>query len=845
MTVPYDDAATAYDAALVNYDGMLFIPGVAPGRYWSVIQAGFGTPAPQDPNSTVTAAGTLNLGGWTTLSTVAGAGVRDTGTARTSQNKSDGICEPGLATLVMDDIRGWLDPGNPYGPYYGYLVPGTPIRKLTTDGAGHYWPAYRGFVSKWPSSQGRKGLQDAKIECYDPIGWLGGVPPKYPSALYRAVMDTGPSSYWPHNDPSGGTAIHDVVSGFGAWLNGAATIGGPSITPEGYGGSAQFTNQPTSFVQAPLAALPRPPFTIGFQITLLVDPPSGVQSVLWAGLHPGGTFAAGTASGFWLEQLGATISNGSTATTRIGWYLQPGVTRYAMFVCQVNGTSSTYINGFLQDSLYTTLTPCAYTTFKWGAALGLDPATPWSNAAPSSVAGADISHVAVWPRALTSAEAGVIGAAAHVARSGESAHDRFNYLLDQVGWPTGLRNVGATKTTPGPVDLTAGVILDPLRNVCAYEDGIMGAKADGTVFLIGRDGDPASSFSIGGTANPTEDPVWSTDELTAVSSVTAGNPPVTLTAGNSIISGRQITLSQLAVTVDDAATTAQRAVQLGQQPRPGIDTITVDPVLVPAALSMDVGDVGTVTRRPIWAPGDIVAPFQVTAIADVDGADKRLLRTFTMLAPRRHQWHLRAPNANPTGATAANNAAMSPASLTVEALFRLDNWAMSTTGLLVAHADNTPQTSGFMFVWFTSGTPPVPYLGLLWGNNAGTQVSAASYPIYRQGNYMWAKVTLDPSTGTVTFWLSFGNRSSYVNWGQTVVGATTLRSYTGAMKVGQDANGAYPLIGDVLIAKVADLAGNPIASMDPTADNQPGASSWTASTGETWSLQGSGSLISA
>lgn len=815
-------------------------------RFYSVVQAGFGTSAPADPNPTVSPAGTLNLGGWTTLSTVAGAGVRDISGARTSQNQSSGEAEPGMSTLVLDDIKGWLDPENPSGPYYGYLVPGVPIRKLTFDGTT-YTPAWRGFVSKWPSSQGSKGIQDATIECYDPIGWLGGTPPRYPSELYRAIMASSPSSYWPHDDPQGSTTARDVVSGFDAAVNGTAALGGSALTPDGYGGSAGFANLPGDYLEASPLALPRPPFTIFMVVRI---------STVWAGSYFPGLLATGPATGpgapfgppyylspvamnsQWAEAWDGNTAHDPATQTWVpgGTILNPGLHILAM-TYDATTVASFHNNAKRSNSLFPQQ-PSAYSFLRWGAAL--------EAVGGDTGSGCDISHLAVWPRVVSDADIIGFGTAAIAGRTGETAHDRFHYLLDQVDWPAGQRSIGATKTVVGPVRMDDGNILDPLKRVTAFEDGVMGALADGTIFLIGRDGDPAPSFAIGGAAAPVEDPAWSTDELTAVSSATVSDPPVTVTSGDTISNGRQVRIEQLAVSTDDAWLVAQRAVQLGQQPRPGVDQVTLDPVLVPAALTMDVGDVGTFARRPIWSPTDIAYPMQVTSVQDIDGAAQRLLRRFTMLAPRRHQWHLRAPNHNPTGATAGNTAAMSPANLTVEALFRVDDWGSLDAGMLVAHADY-PQTRGFQFFRFpTLTTPSATSLALVWCDNAGTQHAAGSNPIFRAGTrYIWGKATLDPSTGTVTFWVSIGNRSQYAQWGQTVVGATTLRSYTGALEVGQDAAGNFPLIGDVLVAKVATLAGVPIASMDPTADNQPGVSTWAASTGETWALQGSGLLVAA
>jgi len=685
-------------------------------------------------------------------------------------------------------------------------------------------------------SQGSKPNQTAVIDCYDALGWLGQATPLYPTELQRAILAAGPSSYWPHSDLQGSPAIRDVVGGYDATLIGAAALGGPALTVEGVGGSVSFTNQPDAFVYAAQTAVPRPPFTITLAIRIVAFANPGPNYFYFWVTGAGG--AAAININAQVAQVSDNVANQRlTNLATPGNRLAPGGPYVITISYGLNGALTAWVNGAMTTRVagaffnLATYNPYVY----WAAAIGATAPGDTGN-------GAEISHVAFFPRVLADAEIVGIASAALTSRAGETTTQRVGYLLDRVGWPAGLRTIGAGTMTVGPVRFAAGKsALDLIKEAVQFEDGMLFADAVGNICVQGRGGTPASSFAIGGASAPKEAPVYSTVDTTVVTSAAVSDPPVIYTAGSSLVQGRVADMKQLANTVDDAFLVAQRAVQLGSSPRPGIDAVTLDPVDAGAALTLDLGAVGAVTRRPIWSGVDIVDTQQVISVTGTGGGGQLLKRSFGMLAPKLKQWHLHCTNANPTGATTPHLARYNPAAvITIEALFRAANWATNQTGIIVAHTNGT--NAGYNF-YFQTTAAGISSLHFDWYDNTGTVHDLVSTPFTRTGTrYLWANVTFTPSTGVAVFSISTTNRSSYVTWGTATFGATTIAALTTPLTVGVQGNG-YPLTGDVLAAYVNAPAATPVAAFDPTGDNQPGASSWTSSTGETWALQGSGLLV--
>lgn len=848
-------------------------------RYWHVVQAGFGVNPPADPNSTVTGPGILNLGGWTTLSGAdpdGANGIINYSGTRTCKNKSSGETEPGPATIILLGDNGWLDPSNPTSPYYGYLVEGVPIRVLLTDGTT-FWDDWRGFVLRWPISESNKRGQAAVIDAYDAIGWLGGRNSPYPSDLHRAILQTGPSSYWPHDDPSGSVSIRDVVSGFDAQLLNGASPGGPSLTPEGAGGSVDFASTKTDPAGGPPgnggpivrpfpAAIPAPPFTVLFVLKILAAPtPSTIpgdyqfQDLLEANGTSDRTQPRLRITTFGAAVYDAPGGGGGFASTYVNWDgsipsalgapLPVGGPYVIAVTYDLTGKLSFWIDGILVNSNTAPLrasTGAGVATLCWG--------NPFANVVvydstgvptgPGPGWGTEKAHMTFWPRVVTGTEMAAVSLAALNARRGDTVDQRLNYLADLARWPPGKRRFQISSQLLGPVRMAGATQLDLWKRAVAFEDGILAADAAGNLVFESRYGAPAQSFAVGGPLAPKQGATYGTVDTTAITTATVSDPPVQFDSGNTgTVSGRAVKLDQLAHSADDAWLTAQRLVQLGEIPaRPGIDSVTLDPIDVPAALTLDQCAVGTVTRRPIWSGSDLLERYQVTAVTSTGGGGKPAKRQFSMLQPRAAQLYLSCNLAVPTGALAAYLSRYNPgADLVVEAQIRASDWFLSTTQAVVSHGDTS---GGWSFYLTANG------LGFIWVDNALGLHAFTSFPVVRTGSrWLWVRAIFSATVGGVAFYVSQDNRSNYTPWGGgSIGGATTVHASTDGIHLGEAGGGAggTQLFGDILKVVVSTFAGAPIATFDPTADAQPTGlvvpRSWTSSTGEAWTIQPNSSL---
>lgn len=806
-------------------------------RFTHVVQAGFGTLPPADPNPTVTTPGHLNLGGWTTLSTVSGDPVRACTATRTSVNDSSGEAEQGTAKIILYGDNGWLDPTNPFGPYHGYLVPSVPIRVLITDGLGNYWPSWRGFVSDWPVSQGSKTIQDAEIDCYDSLGWLAVAAPLFPTELHRATLASGPVAYWPH-DTSGAATIRELIAGYDATASGGAVFDGPALTVEGLGSSLQAIDMDQSVAMPSTGAM----FPTGeFTVAMLLS----VQAAGSPGSPVGYLDAVGGSTDIQVNSVGVAISSGGVRESfwdggSGGAVLGVGGPYYLTMTWDAAGNLVAMVNGVVaQSTTGAVLTINPITTLRWGT-IGA--------AGGTTGQASQISHVTVWNRSLPQSEAAALSAAAIVGRAGETADQRVGYLLDRAGWPAALRSLPTCVVPLGPVRMSAGdATLDLIRNAAQFEDGMVGCAADGSIFLLPRFlTPPATGFHIGGSAAPKQNPVYSFDDATVVTSAAVSDPAVVFDSGAQLVNGRSISIPQLAFKPDQAWQVAQRKVQLGSVPRMKINQVTLDPVDVPSALTMDLGQVGTVIRRPIWSPTDITEVMQIVSVTDDGGAAKSMTRTFTMLAPQIQQVTLECTFIPPTGATAAHLARFDPAATMVIEVQANVEWA-SPGQCLVSHGD--PTVSGFGATGWAFRFDPS---GLLfdWADALGVAREAKSLPLIRTGNrYIWMKTIFTIATGTASFWVSTTNRDSYIAWGAGGPGGSTYGLSAAGINVGMLGASGQPLNGYILKAYVYTLAGTVMATFDPTADDQPPAGTfptsapWTSSSGEVWTVNTFGALV--
>lgn len=101
--------------------------------------------------------------------------------------------------------------------------------------------------------------------------------------------------------------------------------------------------------------------------------------------------------------------------------------------------------------------------------------------------GGAIDEVAVYPAALSSARIAAHYSAGSDPLLNERTDERITWILDEIGWPTGFRNLEQGRSLLGAAELRAGdSALTYLRSVEATEDGLLFIGPDGSLAFHDR-----------------------------------------------------------------------------------------------------------------------------------------------------------------------------------------------------------------------------------------------------------------------------------------------------------------------------------------------------------------------
>lgn len=125
--------------------------------------------------------------------------------------------QAGTSTIRMDNRSRIFDPSFITGPYFGQLVPGTPIR-FSLNGNILWTHLITNYNQTWPSGpmQAAKGDAEVDFGCIDAFDLLSNYElTSYPDT----VIADAPSGYWRMNEAFGATAVIN----YGAWNDAGVT----------------------------------------------------------------------------------------------------------------------------------------------------------------------------------------------------------------------------------------------------------------------------------------------------------------------------------------------------------------------------------------------------------------------------------------------------------------------------------------------------------------------------------------------------------------------------------------------------------------------------------------------
>ncbi len=374
-----------------------------------------------------------------------------------------------------------FDPTHTAGPHYGLLRPGTPVRVRATPAGGTIAHVWRGTIPSWPQRYDI-GNRHAwvPITAYDAIDKLSRA--KIPrSVLEVEIGGDSPTGLWELRETTG-TVMADSSDNdrHGVYRDGTPA---QSQNRDGIIGlDCRGTEWGT--VTDPLAAITSGPCAIEAVVAPTVHP-AGTDSGY---IYSGGTGSATGDAALRIDYtptnwsvVGAVIDGSSNNAAQSKPLIFDNKLHHIAFYKNA-GDSVILIDGVDQTASSSTL-----------GSGGVVPAGATIATLVESGTGirrsyygflADVvafNYDVLGPRIVAHA------AAAITPLLGQTADERINYVLDQLDWPFGLRNLATGRTLLGSATFQPGDIAwTYLGLVNASEDGRLFIDAQGRVTFQDR-----------------------------------------------------------------------------------------------------------------------------------------------------------------------------------------------------------------------------------------------------------------------------------------------------------------------------------------------------------------------
>jgi hypothetical protein len=414
---------------------------------------------------------------WTDISTfVAGFNTRR-GRKREIDRVTAGSC---LIRLDNSDRR--FEAGYTSGPYGSNVVPMTPIRITTTRNAVTY-PVFYGFADEWvPSfhpSQPRMSWVDLRAtDAFKVLSLVRLVR----SPWETEVLSDSPVVWWRFGEQKfstvavdrSGNARHGTYegdprtsTGLVAYdSDGARTFDGLNDVARRYNSDVVVTGAMTvecwveyrnDGTATPNDIAVQYNASDRWHLTVRADSAGAPETVAYLFEHQDGTgggpiaFITGYAAG-----------------------------RHYVVATYSGGTANLYINGGLVHTDSTTFYAPGATDF-----VGFTVGEPASGTLDRWLS-ADIDEVAIYDQAFTLTQVTDHYAAAISPRDGELSGARIGWLLDEAGWPAGLRDLDTGESELGPVFVDDRPTMDLLWETVEFEDGNLFVARDGDITFVDR-----------------------------------------------------------------------------------------------------------------------------------------------------------------------------------------------------------------------------------------------------------------------------------------------------------------------------------------------------------------------
>lgn len=370
-------------------------------------------------------------------------------TVRTGRDQQAEAFQPASAQVTLDNSNRAFDPLHSAGAYYGSLLPRVRTKLEATFG-GTTYDIYEGFVSRdgFPQSAYQHPAQaESQVTCYDGLQWLGeqDLRDAYSAEVFEDEANL--VAYWRLGDQDGTQAIDISGNGHHAALSDDAGSFTAAGLVEGTTDTA-VTIPVGDRLQLPKAGCPSgTAWTFEFWLSITHDSPA-TGILLDSPLVGGIILSMGASQLLVLSVAGDSVTAAHKLTKRNHPY---------HIVCYRDGADiGIYIDGTVSNTS--------------SSASGNDEG---QIRVGGYFAGLTFDEIAVYDDWIGSTRTAAHHTAGRSALDGQTTDERVAAILDQIGWPSGDRDVdtGKSSTVLGPATFAGQDALTALRDIERSEQG--------------------------------------------------------------------------------------------------------------------------------------------------------------------------------------------------------------------------------------------------------------------------------------------------------------------------------------------------------------------------------------
>lgn len=461
---------------------------------WVTVEVGYGSTWQTEPASIT----------WTdeTAKVLVDQRVKTTRGASAARGKVD----VGTASFSLSNEDRRFDPTHATGDLFGSLLPGTPVRLLawpsdqllTVDGeivlvdglpvtVGSAIELWSGTVPSWPQRYDKSNrFAWCPIGAFDRFDKLSRA--KIPRSVLEAeILADSPNAFWPLDEASGTTMVDHSGNGHDGEFNSEVTLGGDEVAVSA-GRAATFGERSTA---SDVGAAIVDSYPVTMEATIRIDEFTNVGHVImwrsvdsaWAAGYSGLYFTGLISLGMLVYFIAREVGVYERVITSTG-QLTAGEPHHVVLVLNDSTDWEIWIDGVSDTVIVDTPGSPAWAPDWTFWSVGGTPA-PWKTS-DFALRGSG-NCAAVYGAALSQARIEAHAAAALAPLEGQTSDERIGWVLDQIDWPSNLRDLSVGRSILGVATFKPGDgALEYLRLIEATEDGRLFIGPDGSLVFHDR-----------------------------------------------------------------------------------------------------------------------------------------------------------------------------------------------------------------------------------------------------------------------------------------------------------------------------------------------------------------------